>query len=241
LGDDVMNIGIILAGGEGSRMGNIDRPKQFIEVYGKPVVIHTLENFDIHPEIDAIAVVCLKEWQEELKILIRKFELNKVKWIIDGGKTRQESTLNALNVLVEVLNSDDIVVIHDSARPLITNSVISNNIKGANEFGAVDTIIPASDTIVRSLDGNKIFDIPVRRELYLGQTPQSFKFSIIKEAHEIAINNNIDNATDDCQLVLNTGKSVHLITGDKLNFKITTQEDLLLLKSIVKLGKLERI
>lgn len=236
-----MNIGIILAGGMGTRMGTSDTPKQFMDVYGKPVVIHTLENFDIHPEIDVIAVVCVKEWQEDLKILIRKFELNKVKWIIDGGKTRQESTLNALNTLENVIKEDDIVVIHDSARPLITNRIISDNINGAKEFGAVDTVIPTADTIVRSIDGSKISDIPVRRELYLGQTPQSFKFSIIKEAHEIAAKNNIDNATDDCQLVLNTGKEVHLIKGDKLNFKITTQDDLLLLKSIIKLGKLERI
>jgi len=236
-----MNIGIVLAGGQGTRMGIADRPKQFIDVYGKPVVIHTLENFDIHPEIDAIAVVCVKEWQDDLKILIRKFELNKVKWIIDGGKTRQESTYNALDALKEILHEDDIVVIHDSARPLITNRIISDNIKGAKEFGAVDTVIPSTDTIVRSLDGSMISNVPLRKELYLGQTPQSFKFSIIKEAHDIAWSNNIDNATDDCQLILNNGKEVHLIAGDKLNFKITTQEDLLLLKSIVKLGKLERI
>jgi D-ribitol-5-phosphate cytidylyltransferase len=235
-----MNIGIVLAGGQGTRMG-METPKQFIDVYGKPVVIHTLENFDIHPEIDAIAVVCVKEWQEDLKILIRKFELNKVKWIIDGGKTRQESTLNALNALEEVLKPEDIVVIHDSARPLITNRIISDNIKGAMAFGAVDTVIPATDTIVKSINGDIISDVPVRKELFMGQTPQSFKFSIIKEAHETALKNNIDNATDDCQLILNTGKPVHLIAGDKLNFKITTQDDLLLLKAIVKLGKLERI
>lgn len=235
-----MNIGIVLAGGQGTRMG-METPKQFIDVYGKPVVIHTLENFDIHPEIDAIAVVCVKEWQEDLKILIRKFEISKVKWIIDGGKTRQESTLNALNALEEVLKPEDIVVIHDSARPLITNRIISDNIKGAKEFGAVDTVIPATDTIVKSIDGDIISDVPVRKELFMGQTPQSFKFSIIKEAHETALKNNIDNATDDCQLILDTGKPVHLIAGDKLNFKITTQEDLLLLKAIVKLGKLERI
>lgn len=236
-----MNIGIVLAGGQGTRMGLVDKPKQFIDVYGKPVVIHTLESFDIHPEIDAIAVVCVKEWQEDLKILIRKFELNKVKWIIDGGKTRQESTYNALTVLQDVTENDDIVVIHDSARPLITGRIISENIKGALEYGAVDTVIPATDTIVKSTDGNVISDVPARRELYQGQTPQSFKYSIIKEAHEAALKNNIDNATDDCQLILNTDKPVHLIMGDKLNFKITTQEDLLLLKAIVKLGKLERI
>lgn len=230
-----MNIGIVLAGGQGTRMGVMDRPKQLIDVYGKPIVIHTLEKFDIHPEIDAIAVVCLKERREDLKLLIRKFEINKVKWIIDGGKTRQESALNALKALEVVLKPDDIVIIHDSARPLITSRIISDNIKGALEFGAVETAIPAADTIVKSIDGHVISEVPARRQLYLAQTPQSFKFSIIKEAHETAAKNNIDNATDDCQLILNTGRPVHIIAGDKLNFKITTQEDLLLLKSVIKL------
>ena len=136
---------------------------------------------------------------------------------------------------------DDIVVIHDSARPLISQRIINENIEGAKEFGAVDTVIPSADTIVKSIDENTIDSVPLRKELYLGQTPQSFKYSMILDAHNKAIENNNLEATDDCQLVLALKKDVHLVRGDKLNFKITTFEDLLLLKAVIKLGKTEVI
>ncbi|MCJ7688896.1 MAG: 2-C-methyl-D-erythritol 4-phosphate cytidylyltransferase [Clostridiaceae bacterium] len=236
-----MNIAIILAGGKGTRMGIVDQPKQFIDIYGKPIVVHTLEAFDIHEQIDAIAVVCLKEWHEDIRIWTRKFELNKVKWIVDGGETRQESVLNGLRAIEEDIKPEDIVVIHDAARPLISHRIIVSNIEGAKEYGAVDTVIPTSDTIIQSIDDNTISSIPVRKELYIGQTPQSFKYSTIYDAHKSAAKSKLQDSTDDCRLVLNYGKKVHLVTGDKLNFKITTMEDLLLLKSIIKMSKLERI
>ncbi|MDV3426518.1 MAG: 2-C-methyl-D-erythritol 4-phosphate cytidylyltransferase [Bacillota bacterium] len=229
-----MNIAIVMAGGQGTRMSMKDMPKQFIDVCGKPVIIHTLEKFDRHPEIDYIAVVCIKNWQSELKTLIEKFKIKKVKWIITGGETRQESVFNALNSL-NGLSGDDIVLIHDAARPFITEKIISDNIKAALTYGAVGTVIPAADTIIKSMDGVKISDVPNRKELYLVQTPQSFKFSIIKEAHEAAVIKNVDNATDDCQLVLKSGIPVHLAAGNKLNFKITTREDLLLFKAVMEM------
>ncbi|MBK5240774.1 2-C-methyl-D-erythritol 4-phosphate cytidylyltransferase [Clostridium sp.] len=236
-----MNIAIILAGGKGTRMGIVDQPKQFIDIYGKPIVVHTIEAFDIHEQIDAIAVVCLKEWHEDIKIWTRKFELNKVRWIVDGGETRQESVLNGLRAIEEDVKPDDIVVIHDAARPLISHRIIVGNIEGAKEYGAVDTVIPTSDTIIQSVDDNTISSIPVRKELYIGQTPQSFKYSTIYDAHKSAAKSKLQDSTDDCRLVLNYGEKVHLVAGDKLNFKITTMEDLLLLKSIIKMSKLERI
>jgi 2-C-methyl-D-erythritol 4-phosphate cytidylyltransferase len=236
-----MNIAMILAGGMGARMGIVEKPKQFIDVYGKAVIVHTLEAFDNHPSIDYIAIICLEEWFDDLKILLRKYEINKVKWIIKGGATRQESIYNGINALSEECAKDDIIVIHDSVRPLISHKIISDNISGAIQYGAVDTVIPATDTIVRSIDDQKITDIPVRKELYLGQTPQSFKFSLIQEAHNFANNNNVQNATEDCQLVLKMGRDVHLVAGDKMNFKITSFDDLLFLKAIVKMSKSEMI
>ncbi|MGH4139234.1 2-C-methyl-D-erythritol 4-phosphate cytidylyltransferase [Clostridium sp.] len=236
-----MNIAIILAGGKGTRMGIVDQPKQFIDIYGKPIVVHTIEAFDIHEQIDAIAVVCLKEWHEDIKIWTRKYELNKIKWIVDGGETRQESVLNGLMAIEEDISPEDIVVIHDAARPLISHRIIIDNIEGAKKYGAVDTVIPASDTIIQSIDDHTISSIPVRKELYLGQTPQSFIYSTIYDAHKKASKSELQDSTDDCRLVLNYGKKVHLVNGDKLNFKITTMEDLLLLKSIIKMSKLERI
>lgn len=236
-----MNIGIILAGGIGSRMGIVDKPKQFIDIYGKPIIVYTLEAFDNHPEIDYIGVVCLDEWMDDLKILLRKYEINKVKWLIKGGMSRQESVYNAIIAISKDVNDDDILVIHDSVRPLVSHKIISNNISSAKQFGATDTVIPSTDTIIKSLDGLQIHEVPNRSELYIGQTPQSFKFELIKRAHETAIESNKLNSTDDCQLVLDLGEKVKLVMGDKLNFKITSFDDLLLLKAIIKLGKTEMV
>lgn len=236
-----MNIGIILAGGIGSRMGIVDKPKQFIDIYGKPIIVYTLEAFDNHPEIDYIGVVCLDEWMDDLKILLRKYEINKVKWLIKGGMSRQESVYNAIIAISKDVNDDDILVIHDSVRPLVSHKIISNNISSAKQFGATDTVIPSTDTIIKSLDGLQIHEVPNRSELYIGQTPQSFKFELIKRAHETAIESNKLNSTDDCQLVLDLGEKVKLVMGDKLNFKITSFDELLLLKAIIKLGKTEMV
>lgn len=233
-----MNIAIILAGGSGTRMGS-DVPKQFIDIYGKPLIIHTIEAFDINPNIDYIEVICKKEFQEDLTIWIRKYGISKVKWIVDGGNTRQESVYNGINNLSDFCSDEDILVIHDAARPLISQRIIDENIQSAKINKAVDTVIPTTDTIIRSIDGSAIEEVPVRRELYLGQTPQSFEYALIKKAHEEAKKENNLNATDDCQLVLKIGNKVSLVKGDKLNFKVTTFEDLLILKSVIKLGKLE--
>ncbi|MFX0548412.1 2-C-methyl-D-erythritol 4-phosphate cytidylyltransferase [Hathewaya histolytica] len=233
-----MNIAIILAGGSGTRMGS-DIPKQFIDIYGKPLIIHTIEAFDINPNIDYIAVICKKEFNEDLTIWMRKYGISKVKWIVDGGNTRQDSVYNGINHLSGFCSDEDILVIHDAARPLISQRIINENIQGAKINKAVDTVIPTTDTIIRSIDGSVIEEVPVRRELYLGQTPQSFEYGLIKKAHEEAKKENNLNATDDCQLVLKIGNKVSLVKGDKLNFKVTTFEDLLILKSVIKLGKLE--
>ncbi|HBW13330.1 MAG TPA: 2-C-methyl-D-erythritol 4-phosphate cytidylyltransferase [Proteiniclasticum sp.] len=236
-----MNIAIILAGGKGTRMGIVDQPKQFIDIYGKPIMVHTLEMFDVHENIDAICIVGLKEWHEDIKIWVRKFEINKVRWIVEGGQSRQESVLNGLSAIKDDVDDNDIVVIHDAARPLVNHRIISDNINTAIKYGCVDTVIPSADTIINSNDGKRINSIPSRNELYLGQTPQSFQYSIIWNAHLHASDEVRKSATDDCKLVLNYGKEVHLVQGDKMNFKITTMEDILLLKSIVKMSKLERI
>lgn len=234
-----MNIAVILAGGSGTRMGAVDKPKQFLEVYGKPLIIYTIETFEISSDIDEIVIVCHEDWIEELIIWCRKYDLTKVKYVISGGKTRQESSLKALYKLKETCNEADIVIIHDGARPLITNRIIKENVELAKKYNAVDTVIPTNDTIVKSNNGNYISEIPLRKILYLGQTPQTFKFTTIMRAHENAIKNNIVDSTDDCQLVLKCNENVYLVNGDKFNFKITTFEDLTLFKAILKMGKLE--
>ena len=138
-------------------------------------------------------------------------------------------------------SNDDVILIHDAARPLISQRIISDNIAVCKEYGAVDTVIKASDTIVRSKDEQSISDIPLRKELYQGQTPQTFKLSIILDAHEHAIKNNLPDVTDDAKLVLSLGKEVRLVEGSKQNFKITTFDDLMMLKALLKIGKTEVI
>lgn len=235
-----MNIALILAAGSGSRMGNTDKPKQFLPIYGKPLMVHTIEAFEINDEVDAIVISTNEEYIDDVKVMCKQYDLSKVKAVVAGGSTRQISVYNGLQGVKSIgAKGDDIVIIHDSARPLISQKIISENIKVCKQFGAVDTVIKASDTIVHSVDGEKISDIPPRKELYQGQTPQTFKLSIIMSAHEAVQNQTIPNVTDDTKLVLLQGIDVHLVEGDKLNFKITTFDDLMMLKALLKIGRSE--
>lgn len=234
-----MNIAVVLAGGSGSRMGMVDRPKQFIDLYGKPVIIHTLEAFEINEGIDAVCVVCVKEWQDDLSLWLKEYDIRKVRRIAEAGASRQLSSLNALDAIRDFCSDDDYVIIHDAARPLVSQKIINENIAKVREYGACDTVIPAHDTVIRSLDGEMLESIPQRKELYLGQTPQSFRYSIVRKAYDDYFALPEDKRpvmTDDCGLVLNSGVEIGIAMGDKLNMKITTMEDLLLIKSIVRTG-----
>ena len=237
-----MNIALILAAGSGSRMGNADKPKQFLPIYGKPLMIHTIEAFEVHDGVDAVVIVTNNEYIDQVKVWCKQYDLIKVKAVVAGGNSRQISVYNGLTAVKALSKGkDDIVLIHDAARPLISQNIITNNIEACKKYDAVDTVIKASDTIVRSIDEETINDIPVRSELYQGQTPQTFKLSLILEAHEKAKSGEIPNVTDDCKLVLSLGKKIHLVEGSKQNFKITTFDDLMMLKALLKIGKTEVI
>ncbi len=236
-----MNIALILAAGSGSRMGNADKPKQFLPIYGKPLMIHTIEAFEVHDEIDAIVVVTNEAYIDQVKVWCKQYDLGKIKTVVAGGDSRQISVHNGLQA-VKALSKDpknDIVLIHDAARPLISQRIITDNIRVCEKYDAVDTVIKASDTIVRSVNEESISDIPARNELYQGQTPQSFKLSLILDAHEYVKTHAVNNVTDDCKLVLSLGKEVRLVEGSKQNFKITTFDDLMMLKALLKIGKTE--
>ena len=235
-----MNIALILAAGTGSRMGNADKPKQFLPIYGKPLMIHTIEAFEMHDEIDKIVVVTSEGYDDQVKVWCKQYDLSKVKAVAIGGDSRQISVYNGLQAVKEIgAKEDDIVLIHDAARPLISKNIISKNIEACMRYGAVDTVIQASDTIINSADGEKISNIPIRKELYQGQTPQTFKLGLILEAHEHAKAGKVPNVTDDAKLVISMGKEVHLVEGSKQNFKITTFDDLMMLKALLKIGKSE--
>ena len=235
-----MNIALILAAGTGSRMGNADKPKQFLPIYGKPLMIHTIEAFEMHDDIDQIVVVTSEGYDDQVKVWCKQYDLGKVKAVAIGSDSRQGSVYNGLQAVKALgAKADDIIVIHDAARPLISQNIITNNIEACKKYDAVDTVIKASDTIVASKDNERISDIPNRSELYQGQTPQTFKFGLINEAHENAKAGKIPNVTDDTKLVISMGKEVHLVEGSKQNFKITTFDDLMMLKALLKIGKTE--
>ena len=235
-----MNIALILAAGTGSRMGNADKPKQFLPIYGKPLMIHTIEAFEMHDDIEKIVVVTSEGYDDQVKVWCKQYDLSKVKAVAIGGDSRQISVYNGLQAIKEIgAKDDDVILIHDAARPLISKNIISKNIEACIKYDAVDTVIQASDTIIKSVDGETINDIPVRKELYQGQTPQTFKLGLILEAHEHAKAGKVPNVTDDCKLVISMGKEVHLVEGSKQNFKITTFDDLMMLKALLKIGKSE--
>ncbi|MPM84060.1 Ribitol-5-phosphate cytidylyltransferase 2 [bioreactor metagenome] len=197
-----------------------------------------MEAFEINDKIDAICVVCIKEWQEDLSIWLKEYDIRKVRWIAPAGATRQESSLNALDAIKESCTDDDYVIIHDAARPMVSQRIIDENIEKVQKYGACDTVIPAHDTIIRSLDDEHLNSIPLRKELYLGQTPQSFKYAVVRKAYDDYFALEEDKRpemTDDCGLVLSHGAAkVGMAFGDKLNMKITTMEDLLMIKSIIR-------
>ena len=222
-----MNIAAILAGGVGSRMGG-DIPKQFIEVDGVPIIVRTVEKFQKHSQIDIICIVCLSQHCGYMGELVEKYNLSKVRYILPGGRDRQESSFIAVKTMYDKYDPDDIILIHDGARPNVTAGIISENIRAASKSGACNTVIPSQDTVLISEDGETVSGYTDRRKIYLVQTPQSFALKTIYEAHlkgkgRLGI-------TDDCSLVLLSGGKVGLVPGDKKNVKITTYEDLEWLK-----------
>lgn len=239
-----MNYALVLAGGVGSRMG-ADIPKQFIEVDGKPIMIHTLEAFSCHPEIDGIFIVCIREWQEELQACLSRFHVEKVIGILPQGQDRRESSYIGVQAVFSYSKdpANDIVLIHDAARPLVTAEIICQNIADAKRFGACETVCKMTDTVIRSEDGFawNIGAIVPRGDLSRVQTPQSFRLADIMDAHGFyrekllqAGADSVPEITDDAGLMLYRGKKVWLTEGSCLNIKITGKEDIAFFEAIVK-------
>ena len=229
-----MNIALIVAAGSGSRMENADRPKQFILVKDKPLMLYSIKAFQMHESIDAIVIVTNASSIEQVKEWCKEYQLNKVRLVVAGGFTRQESVYLGLQAVKSIAldYEKDIVLIHDAARPLVDKNIISANIDACFQYDAVCTAIKVKDTIARSMNAQTISGVANRQELYQCQTPQSFKLSLILKAHDL--NKETSTATDDAQLVLALGKDVYLVDGSSLNFKITTDADLLLLNALLK-------
>lgn len=221
--------GVILAGGVGTRMGNVEKPKQFMELGGKPIIVHTIEKFIMNTEFCGILVLTPKQWIKHTEDLIRKYVAmdERVK-VIEGGTTRNETIMNAITQIEKNgdLNDDTIIVTHDSVRPFLTHRIIEENIRYAKEYGACDTVIPATDTIVESKDHQLISNIPDRSMMYQGQTPQSFKAKHLKDIYESLTVEEKEILTDACKILVMKGESVHLVEGEESNIKITYPYDL---------------
>jgi len=218
----------ILAGGSGNRMGNTDLPKQFMVLGTKPIIIHTIEQFLLEQRITKIVVCCPKNWITYMQDLLKKFipEENNVV-VVEGGSTRNESIINGCRYIEENygLNKDDIIITHDSVRPFVTKRIIDDNIRIGLTCDAVDTVIPATDTIVESKNGEIISSIPDRRLMYQGQTPQTFNIKKLLKIYESLTAEEKDILTDACKMfVLKKGK-VKIVMGEDFNVKVTTMHD----------------
>ena len=233
-----MNIAVIFAGGSGSRMHTKSRPKQFLDLNGKPIIIYTIEKFLVVPEFEKVIVLCPKQWVEHTKNLIEKHiapAKDRVA-VIEGGSTRNETIMNAIKLIESEgnLNDDTIIVTHDSVRPFVTHRIIEENIKAAEEFGACDTVVPATDTIVEAMDNATISNIPDRSKMYQGQTPQSFKALKLKNMYESLSDEEKDILTDAAKIFVIKGEKVALVQGETFNMKITYPYDLRVAKSLLE-------
>ena len=226
----------ILAGGVGSRMGG-EKPKQFINVGGKPIILHTIEKFCLCGEFDEILILCPRDWIEYTKGLIRKhINADDRITVLEGGQTRNETIQNAIDYIDESgrLDEETIIVTHDAVRPFVTYRIIKENVEAAVKFGACDTVIAATDTIVESQDGETISAIPNRADLYQGQTPQSFKALKLRRLYASLSEEEKAILTDAAKIFVIKGEPVKLVRGERSNIKITYPYDLTVAESLLK-------
>lgn len=233
------NVAVIFAGGSGKRMNTKGRPKQFLELHGKPILIYTLELFDNHPLIDGIVVVCLKDWIDYLKKMLRKFEINKVVEIVEGGATGQESIYNGLVAAGKHFDKDSVVLIHDGVRPLIIEQTITDNINCVRENRNCITCIPATETFVVNI-GDSLM-IPDRSKSLLARAPQSFILGEILANHNRARREKRDDFIDSCSLMTYYGDKMHIVIGPTENIKITTPTDFFVFRAMVEVHENQQI
>ena len=230
-----MNTALIFAGGAGRRMHSAGKPKQFLELHGKPIIIYTLEHFDRHPEIDAIAVVCIEGWIDYFKDLLDRFRIRKVRWIVPGGATSQDSTRAGLGAIAADCDPKDTIgLIHDGVRPLITEKLISDNIAAVKQYGNAITAAPAIETIITVDEHEDVRELIDRQTCRLARAPQSFVLADIMAMHQRAIEEHYDKMIDSASLMIHYGARLHLVDGPAENIKITTPSDFYIFKAITE-------
>lgn len=233
-----MNIAIIFAGGTGQRLKNESStvPKQFLKINDKPIIIHTLELFQRNSNIDKIYISIHKDYLDYMKELVEYFHLSKVAGIVCGGATGQDSIYNALKLAESENEDNSIVLIHDGVRPNITQEVIDKNIKMAKEKGNAITCTSCFETILVSENSINPDHVPYRKNTYSAQAPQTFVLKDILEAHEITRKTNPDytNIVDSCTMLKTLNKPLYMVEGNRGNIKITTIEDLYILRAFIR-------
>ena len=220
------NIALIIAGGVGARM-NQDIPKQFINVYDKPVIVYTMEAFQKHPNIDGIEVVCLEGWHDILKAYAKQFSITKLENVVNGGKEGQDSIRNGLqDIYTRHSADDDIVLIHDSIRPMVSADIISDNIRVCRAYGNAITVVPCTTAMLKTFDSLSSTEQVPRDDLKITQTPQSFFIKDILQAHKEALEHGITHSVASCTMYIELGKKVYMSMGSEKNIKLTTAEDI---------------
>lgn len=236
-----MNIAVIFAGGTGRRMHTTSRPKQFLEYQGKPIIIYTLELFDNHQMIDEIVVACVEDWIPFLEKMLKKFEINKVTKVVSGGVSGQESIYKGLLAANDISKStDDIVLIHDGVRPLITEQTITDNIETVRKDGSCITCIPATETFVVTQENGGL-EIPTRANSLIARAPQSFYLKDILSAHEQARREGRNDFIDSCSMMHHYGHKLGRVIGPMENIKITTPTDYFIFKAMVEVHENQQI
>lgn len=230
-----MNIAIIFAGGSGVRMG-AGVPKQFLEINGKPILIHTLQLFQEHEEIDKIYLAMSPDYIRYTEQLVLDYRIDKMAAIVEGGETAQDSIFNALCKAREENPGDSIVLVHDGVRPFVEYSVISDNIESVQNYGSAITCTSCYETIMISKDGETVDSLPLRKESYSAQAPQSFYLKDIIAAHEAirATETKYENMVDACTIYRALGKQPHIVLGNRGNIKVTTPEDVYMFRALLQ-------
>lgn len=226
-------IALIIAGGSGSRMHQ-DIPKQFLTVNERPVIVYTMEAFQFHPEIDIIVVVCIKSWEQVLLAYAKQFNITKLAHVITGGKTGQESIRNGVFELEKHFKPDDIVLIHDAIRPMVSGEIISDCIRVASKYGNAISVIPCAEAMIQTEDGFVSTGSYPRDKLKRTQTPQAFRLGKICDLHRRALAQGINNSIASCTLMIEMGEQVYFSAGSEKNIKLTTVEDLDIFKALLR-------
>lgn len=235
-----MNVALIFAGGVGSRMNSRALPKQFLEINGKPVIIHTLEHFEEHPEIDAIAVALIAGWHDHFRALLRRYDITKVRWIVEGGATGQASRHKVLKTVAEDCAPDSVVLFHDGVRPLINHQLITDNIEAVLAHGSAITCTKFNETVTVVHD-RSITDVIPRDHIYAAQAPQSFRLGEILSLYEQAVLDREFDSIDSCTLMQRYGHDLHAVEGPRSNIKVTTAEDFYVCRTFFQLLENQQI